>query len=205
MNLFTLSDRPLLFDAANVGRRVKMGLARGLISQSTAGDSDEEDTSVMATFQEMLSLASSLSHSSKVKLAEMFSRSSLGQLRGLPLGGVMAQGFPPHHLQYPPQPRPAPPPPKPQIQPLKDLCQYPLPGQSELYLETKFIFNSAGSVENVGSITVTLEDYKTLAASTFLNDTIIDYYMKHLQYRKFSLEDRDRSVCSPTSLTIIYN
>merc|ERR1719242_191130 len=88
----------------------------------------------------------------------------------------MAQGFPPHHLQYPPQPRLAPQPPKPQIQPLKDLCQYPLPG----------------SVENVGSITVTLEDYKTLAASTFLNDTIIDYYMKHLQYRKFSLEDRDR-------------
>ena len=139
MNLFTLSDRPLLFDAANVGRRVKMGLARGLISQSTAGDSDEEDTSVMATFQEMLSLASSLSHSSKVKLAEMFSRSSLGQLRGLPLGGMMAQGFPPHHLQYPPQPRPAPPP-KPQIQPLKDLCQYPLPGQSGLYLEKQNLF-----------------------------------------------------------------
>ena len=46
----------------------------------------------------------------------------------------------------------------------------------------------------MGSITVTLDDYKTLAASTFLNDTIIDFYMKHLQYRMFSEADRDRYI-----------
>ena len=174
-----LSERPLLFDAANVRRRTRLGLARSLISQSVAADSDDEDASVMATFQEFLGLANGLSQASKAKLAEMISRSSLGQMRALQMPGMMPGGYPPHHLQYPPQPRqvlPPAPPPKPQIQPLKDLCQYPLPG----------------TVENVGSITVTLDDYKTLAASTFLNDTIIDFYMKHLQYNVFSEADRDR-------------
>ena len=155
---------------------MRLGLARSLISQSEPGDSEDEEAGVMATFQELLGLANSLSHSSKAKLAEMISRSSLGQMRSLQMGGMMPGGYPAHHLQYPPQPRQPVPPPKPQIQPLKDLCQYPLPG----------------SVENVGSITVTLDDYKTLAASTFLNDTIIDFYMKHLQYRMFSEADRDR-------------
>ena len=162
-----------------------MGLARSLISQSVAGDSDEEDASVMATFQELLGLANSLSQSSKAKLAEMISRSSLGQMRPLQMAGMMPGGYPPHHLQYPPQQRqvlPPAQPPKPQIQPLKDLCQYPLPG----------------TVENVGSITVTLDDYKTLAASTFLNDTIIDFYMKHLQYNIFSEADRDRYGVTPS-------
>ena len=163
-----------------MGRRVRLGLARSLIAQSVPGEeSDDEESGVMATFQELLGLANSLSQSSKAKLAEMISRSSLGQMRSLQMGGMMP-GYPPaHHLQYPHQARqagPPPQPPKPQIQPLKDLCQYPLPG----------------SVENVGSITVTLDDYKTLAASTFLNDTIIDFYMKHLQYRMFSEADRDR-------------
>ena len=83
-----------MFDAANVGRRVRLGLARSLISQSGPGDSDDEDASVMATFQEFLGLANSLSNSSKAKLAEMISRSSLGQMRPLQLGGMMP-GYPP--------------------------------------------------------------------------------------------------------------
>ena len=63
-----------------------------------------------------------------------------------------------------------------QVQPLEVLCQYPL----------------SGTGGNGGSIKVTLEDYKTLAAGTFLNDTIIDFYMKHLQYMVFSEMDRNR-------------
>merc|ERR1719370_266853 len=49
-----------------------------------------------------------------------------------------------------------------------------------------------GAMEGAGSGTVTLEDYKTLQVGTFLNDVIIDFYLKHLQYTVFSAEDRDR-------------
>ena len=37
-----------------------------------------------------------------------------------------------------------------------------------------------------------MEDYKTLQIGTFLNDTIIDFYLKHLQYTKMSETDKDR-------------
>merc|ERR1719427_1221646 len=74
--------------------------------------------------------------------------------------------------QPPPPPRPAAPPKPPA---LKDLCQFPKP-----------------PIEGVGSVTVTLEDYKTLQIGTFLNDTIIDFYLKHLQYTKLSSTDKDR-------------
>ena len=63
-----------------------------------------------------------------------------------------------------------------QLHPLEVLCKYPLSGRGG----------------NGGSIKVTLEDYKTLAAGTFLNDTIIDFYMKHLQSMVFSEMDRNR-------------
>ena len=63
-----------------------------------------------------------------------------------------------------------------QVQPLEVLFKYPL----------------SGTGGNGGSIKVTLEDYKTLAAGTFLNDTIIDFYMKHLQSMVFSEMDRNR-------------
>ena len=44
----------------------------------------------------------------------------------------------------------------------------------------------------LGSVTVTLEDYKTLAAGTFLNDVIIDFYLKYLQYSVFDEADKNR-------------
>merc|ERR1719317_1095576 len=75
--------------------------------------------------------------------------------------------------QVPSQPQP--PPPKP-VQPLKNLCQFPMPG----------------AIEGVGSVTVTLEDYKTLQVGTFLNDVIIDFYMKYLQFTLLSEEDKNR-------------
>ena len=42
-------------------------------------------------------------------------------------------------------------------------------------------------------MTVTLEDYKPLQVGTFLNDTIIDFYLKQRQYTEFSQLDRDRT------------
>merc|ERR1719431_2283331 len=66
------------------------------------------------------------------------------------------------------------PPPKP-VQPLKNLCQFPMPG----------------AIEGVGSVTVTLEDYKTLQVDTFLNDVVIDFYMKYLQFTLLSEADKN--------------
>ena len=43
-------------------------------------------------------------------------------------------------------------------------------------------------------MTVTLEDYKTLQVGTFLNDVIIDFYMKYLQFTQFSDQDKNRLV-----------
>ena len=39
---------------------------------------------------------------------------------------------------------------------------------------------------------MTLEDYKTLQVGTFLNDVIIDFYMKYLQFTLLSEEDKNR-------------
>ena len=39
-----------------------------------------------------------------------------------------------------------------------------------------------------------MDDFKTLAAGTFLNDVIINFYLKYLQYDVFSEADRDRYV-----------
>ena len=41
-------------------------------------------------------------------------------------------------------------------------------------------------------MTVALEDYKTLQVGTFLNDVIIDFYMKYLQFTKFIEQDKNR-------------
>ena len=58
------------------------------------------------------------------------------------------------------------------LQPLKELCKYPL--------------------EGVGSEQVSMEDYKTLATGTFLNDVIINFYLKYLQYSVLSEADKNR-------------
>ena len=178
-------------DVANIGRRTRCGVARMLLSSLHDGDKsdeEEEEGRMLETFQEMMALAGALSDRSKVKLAEMFSRSSLGPIQRQ-LQGMMPGLMPQHQPQYPVHPKhrllpgasyqPAAPvePPKPVIQPLKNLCQFPMPGQ----------------IEGVGAVTVSLEDYKTLAAGTFLNDVIIDFYLKHLQYSKFSEKDKNRA------------
>ena len=49
-----------------------------------------------------------------------------------------------------------------------------------------------GAIEGVGAVTVTVEDYKTLKVGTFLNDVIIDFYLKYLQYTQFSSQDKNR-------------
>ena len=49
-----------------------------------------------------------------------------------------------------------------------------------------------GAIEGVGAVTVTVEDYKTLKVGTFLNDVIIDFYLKYLQYTQFSEQDKNR-------------
>merc|ERR1719225_335036 len=122
-----------------------------------------------------------------MKLSEMISGSSLGLMRSLP--GMMSgpgmmsasqfpghPGYPGHRLlpsqpQYPPAPVE---PPKPVIQPLKELCKYPQ------------------NLEGVASELVSMEDYKTLATGTFLNDVIINFYLKYLQYDVFSEADKNR-------------
>ena len=101
---------------------------------------------------------------------------------GMPgMPGMMSSQYPVHPkhrlMATAPQVSPYQPPPeptKPVIQPLKNLCQYPQ------------------GIEGVGSVTVTMDDYKTLAAGTFLNDVIIDFYLKWLQYSTFSQADKDR-------------
>ncbi len=54
------------------------------------------------------------------------------------------------------------------------LCQYPPPGSSN-------------------SIIVTLEDYSCLADENFLNDQIIEFYLRWLQYELMSEADRART------------
>ena len=43
-------------------------------------------------------------------------------------------------------------------------------------------------------MTVTLEDFKTLQVGTLLNDVIVDFYMKYLQFTQFSDQDKNRWV-----------
>ena len=47
-------------------------------------------------------------------------------------------------------------------------------------------------MEGVASELVSMEDYKTLAAGTFLNDVIINFYLKYLQYTVLSEADKNR-------------
>ena len=181
------AEKPMLMDIANLGRRVRCGMAKMILSSLQDGErsdeEEEEEGRMLETFQEMLSLAGSLSDRSKMRLVDMFSRSSVGGVLRSMQGPLPGQGMypvhPKHRLmsQYPQQPSaPAVPvePPKPVIQPLKNLCQYPQ------------------GIEGVGSVTVSLDDYKTLAAGTFLNDVIIDFYLKYLQYTIFNDEDKNR-------------
>merc|ERR1719342_288274 len=185
------TDRPMVLDVANLGRRVKSGMARTLLRGLQEGEysdtEEEEESRILENFQAMLSLCASMSERSKMRASEMFSRSNLAPIRQPTLPGMMSQmpGMMPGS-QYPVHPKQrlmaaapcqppavAAPPPKPVIQPLKNLCQYP---QGQL-----------------GSVTVTLEDYKTLAAGTFLNDVIIDFYLKYLQYSVFDEADKNRA------------
>eukprot|EP00092_Neocalanus_flemingeri_P024167 GFUD01026214.1.p1 GENE.GFUD01026214.1~~GFUD01026214.1.p1 ORF type:complete len:850 (-),score=310.62 GFUD01026214.1:714-3263(-) len=203
-------DRPMVMDVPNLARRTKARLASQLLTSLREGDlSDEEDHEgdrVLDLVQKLLSLSTTLSDRHKLKVSELFSRSGLGQASpSLPMPGMMAgMGYGQYHHQmfpqqagypgmpsypggYPsqkmrllagqaaPQGPPQPEPPKP-VQPLKNLCQFPLPG----------------AIEGVGSVTVTLEDYKTLQVGTFLNDVIIDFYMKYLQFTQFSHPDKNR-------------
>jgi len=200
-------ERPMLLDLPNMPRRVKAGMANKLVSLLKDGEySDEEEQEserMLEIVQNLLSMSTSMSDRHKHKMMEMFSRSGLTQIRpSMPLGGLAgAAGFgQQYHQLYQQQPaypglqagagypsqkarllagvqapaQPQPPPPKP-IVPLKNLCQFPLPG----------------AIEGVGSVTVTLEDYKTLQVGTFLNDVIIDFYLKYLQYTQFSEQDKN--------------
>ena len=47
-------------------------------------------------------------------------------------------------------------------------------------------------IEGEANVNITVEDYNTLRPETFLNDTIVNVYLKHLQYSKLSATDRDR-------------
>ena len=184
-------------------RRERVGMARSLLSSLQEGDrsdeEDEEEGRFMTVFQEMLSLAGPLSERSRMRMSEMISRSSLGLMRSLPgmmtgPGMMPASQFPGHprnrllpaQPQYPPAPVV---PPKPVIQvdndnfecvltfllqPLKELCKYPQ------------------NLEGVASELVSMEDYKTLATGTFLNDVIINFYLKYLQYTVLSETDKNR-------------
>ena len=76
-----------MMDVANLGRRVRCGMARMILSSLQDGDKsdeDEEEDRMADTFQQMLTLASSLSERSKMKIAEMISRSSVTPMRSLP-------------------------------------------------------------------------------------------------------------------------
>ena len=53
-------------------------------------------------------------------------------------------------------------------------------------------FLSTGSVEGVGPVSVTTDDYRTLKVETFLNDTIIDFYLRYLQFSIMDKNDRER-------------
>ena len=81
-----------------------------------------------------------------------------------------------------------------QADPLQDLCQFPVAGT----LIVKFMLtnfhtkNKPGSTKGVGSVTVRLGDYNSLEVTRFLNDVIIDFYMKYLQFMKLSETDRNR-------------
>ena len=91
---------------------------------------------------------------------------------GMMMNQAQFSAHPKHRLLQGAAPLQPPAPPAPVIKPLQNLCQYP---QGE-----------------TGSVTVTLDDYKTLAAGTFLNDTIIDFYLKFLLFSKFSEDDKNR-------------
>ena len=47
-------------------------------------------------------------------------------------------------------------------------------------------------IEDEAPVNITVDDYNTLRPGTFLNDTIVNVYLKHLQYSKLSATDRDR-------------
>jgi len=201
-------DRPQVLDVPNMARRMKARIAGQLVTSMRDGelsdDEDQEGGRLLDLVQQMLAVSATFSDRHKQKMAELFSRSGLSQARpSLPMGGMpgmmagmgyaqyqhqmyqqagypgMPAGYP--ATAYPSQkmrllaaPEPQPEPPKP-VQPLKNLCQFPLPG----------------AIEGVGSVTVALEDYKTLQVGTFLNDVIIDFYMKYLQFTKFIEQDKN--------------
>ena len=157
-----------VMDVYNLPRRTKMSLLSLLARTEQDGEQSDDDEAeasrFLGLFQEVLALRAShrLGDHHMRSLQQMIARA-----------GLAPQPQPQQaYYQPPPPPRPAPPPKPPA---LKDLCQFPKP-----------------PIEGVGSVTVTLEDYKTLQIGTFLNDTIIDFYLKHLQYTKLSTTDRDR-------------
>ena len=55
-----------------------------------------------------------------------------------------------------------------------------------------YLYIYTGSVEGVGPVSVTTDDYKTLKVETYLNDTIIDFYLRYLQFAIMDKNDRDR-------------
>ena len=77
-------DRPMVLDVANLGRRVKSGMVRTLVRGLQEGEysdtEEEEESRILENFQEMLSLCAFLSNRSKMRVAEMVSRSNLGPI-----------------------------------------------------------------------------------------------------------------------------
>ena len=167
LNVRDPSDEKVM-DVYNLSRRTKMSLLSLLARTEQDGEQSDDDEAeasrFLGLFQEVLALRAShrLGDHHMRSLQQMVARA------GLAPQPQPQQAF----YQPPPPPRPAAPPKPPA---LKDLCQFPKP-----------------PIEGVGSVTVTLEDYKTLQIGTFLNDTIIDFYLKHLQYTKLSSTDKDR-------------
>jgi len=184
-------------------------LVTSLKEGEMSDDEEQEGGRMLDIIQQLLGMSNTMSERHKQKVSELLSRSGLSQMRpSMPMGGMPGMmagaGYAQYQQMYQQQPgypgmpagypggypsqkmrllagqgaSPAPPqpePPKPVV-PLKNLCQFPLPG----------------AIEGVGSVTVTLEDFKTLQVGTFLNDVIIDFYMKYIQFTKFSEQDKNR-------------
>ena len=81
----------MVLDVANLGRRVKSGMARTLLRGLQEGDysdtEEEEESRILENFQAMLSLCASMSERSKMRASEMFSRSNLATIRQPTLPG----------------------------------------------------------------------------------------------------------------------
>jgi len=197
-------EKPMLLDVANMPRRIKAGMANTLIPSLKEGeysdDEDQEGARMLDLMSQIITMSSQMPDRIKQKAVELFNRSVLGQMRpALPLPGMsgmipgagygqqyhqlyqqqpsypgLPAGYPggaypnqkarllPRQVAAPPQP----PPPKP-IQPLKNLCQFPLPG----------------TIEGVGSVTVSLEDYKTLQGSYIYHLLVLSLDQQTESYR----------------------